>query len=187
MASAVSRRAPTDRSAPAPVLGYPPFRVAPQIDAVLDRKLADGSLELRKARLGAAQAEPASISIDLRDVRRNATTRETFDTIVVATGPAHRDILRLQPYLRELADSGFVALDALGLGLHTSHNGRAIGISGRPEPTLFIAGPLARGTFGELIGLPQVSNYALFIAEEALAELSKGHVQLKAGLSMAGG
>ncbi len=163
------------------------FRVAPQIDAVLDRKLADGSLELRKARLGAAQAEPASISIDLRDVRRNATTRETFDTIVVATGPAHRDILGLQPYLRELADSGFVALDALGLGLHTSHNGRAIGISGRPEPTLFIAGPLARGTFGELIGLPQVSNYALFIAEEALAELSKGHVQLKAGLSMAGG
>ena len=31
-----------------------------------------------------------TFAIDLRDVRRNATTRETFDTIVVATGPAHR-------------------------------------------------------------------------------------------------
>ena len=163
------------------------FRIAPQIDAVLERRLADGSLELRKARLGAAEADAAGISIELRDVRRNATTRETFDTIVVATGPAHGDILRLQPYLRELAEGGYVALDALGLGLHTSRNGRAIGVSGRPEPTLFIAGPLARGTFGELMGLPQVSNYALFIAEEARAELSKGHVQLKAGLSMVGG
>ena len=153
----------------------------------MERRLADGSLELRKARLGAAQANAGDISIDLRDVRHNATTRETFDTIVVATGPAHRDILRRQPYLRELADSGFVALDALGLGLHTSRNGRAIGVSGRPEPTLFIAGPLARGTFGELMGLPQVSNYALFIADEARAELSKGDVQLKAGLSMVGG
>ena len=94
---------------------------------------------------------------------------------------------RRQPYLRELADSGFVALDTLGLGLSTSGNGRAIGVSGRPESTLFIAGPLARGTFGELMGLPQVSNYALFVADEARAELSKAHVQLNARLSMAGG
>ena len=66
------------------------FRIAPQIDAVLERRLADGSLELRKARLGRAQAEADDISIDLRDVRRNATTRERFDTIVVATGPRPR-------------------------------------------------------------------------------------------------
>jgi uncharacterized NAD(P)/FAD-binding protein YdhS len=160
------------------------FRIAPQIDAVLGRKLADGSLELRKARLGAAKADAAGVSIELRDVRRNATTRERFDTIVVATGPAHRDILRLQPYLRELADDGYVASDAMGLGLHTSRNGRAIGVSRRPEPTLFIAGPLARGTFGELMGLPQVSNYALFIAEEARAELSEALVQSNATSSV---
>jgi uncharacterized NAD(P)/FAD-binding protein YdhS len=117
-------------------------------------------------------------------VRRNATTRETFDAIVVATGPAHSDILRLQPYLRGLVDDGFVALDALGLGLHTSRKGRAIGVSGRSEPTLFIAGPLARGTFGELMGLPEVSNYALFIAEEARAELSEAFVQSNAASSV---
>jgi uncharacterized NAD(P)/FAD-binding protein YdhS len=162
------------------------FRIAPQIDAVLERKLANGSLEVRKARLGTAQADVAGISIDLRDVKRNATTRETFDRIVVATGPAHCDILRLQPYLSELADAGYVALDAMGLGLHTSCKGRAIGVSGRPEPTLFIAGPLARGTFGELMGLPQISNYALFIAEEARAELSEGLVQSNAAASVAG-
>jgi hypothetical protein len=36
------------------------------------------------------------------------------------------------------------------------------------------------------MGLPQVSNYALFIAEEARAELS-GLQELEAGLSMANG
>jgi uncharacterized NAD(P)/FAD-binding protein YdhS len=153
------------------------FRIAPQIDAVLERKLADGSLGLRKARLGAAEAQTAGIAIDLRDVRRKATTRETFDRIIVATGPAHGDILRLQPYLSELADAGYVVPDAMGPGLTTSRNGRAIGASGGLEPTLFVAGPLARGTFGELMGLPQVSNYALFIAEEVGAELSDSLVE----------
>ena len=151
-------------------------------------RLADGSLELRKARLGAAQADAGGISIDLRDVRRNATTRETFDTIVVATGPAHRDILRRPALPARACRQRLSSRSTLwASACSTSRNGRAIGVSGRPEPTLFIAGPLARGTFGELMGLPQVSNYALFIAEEARAELSKGLVQLKARLSMVGG
>jgi uncharacterized NAD(P)/FAD-binding protein YdhS len=148
------------------------FRSAPQIDAVLDRKLADGSLVLRRARLGSAQTTAEGFSIELRDTRRNTTTHERFDTIVLATGPAHREILRQQTYLGRLADKGHVALDCAGLGLKVSRKGRAIGVSGRAEPTLLVAGPLARGTFGELMGLPQVSDYALFIADEALAELS---------------
>jgi uncharacterized NAD(P)/FAD-binding protein YdhS len=41
-----------------------------------------------------------------------------------------------------------VALDAIGLGLRTSPNGRAIGVAGDVEATLFVAGPLARGEFG---------------------------------------
>ena len=86
--------------------------------------------------------------------------------MLVATGPAHGDVLEAQSYLKALAQKGFVALDATGLGLMTSRTGRAIGASGQAEPTLFVAGPLARGTFGELMGLPQVSFYAEFIAEK---------------------
>jgi hypothetical protein len=37
------------------------------------------------------------------------------------------------------------------------------------------------------MGLPQVSNYALFIAEEARGELSEGLVENNAASSMAGG
>ena len=83
-----------------------------------------------------------------------------------STGPAHDDILRMQAYLQGLAAQGLVALDDTNLGLKTSRDGRALGATGVSEPTLFVAGPLARGTFGELMGLPAVSIYARFIADE---------------------
>lgn len=150
------------------------FRVAPQIDAVLDRKLANGSLELLKARLGSVRSAAHGLEVELRDARRKTARNGQFDKVIIATGPAHGDILRAQPYLEGLARQGAVALDSTGLGLRTSWEGRAIGSTGLSEGTLFIAGPLARGTFGELMGLPQVSNYACFIANQVLAALSEG-------------
>ena len=148
------------------------FRAAPQIEAVLERRLANGSLELLRARFGRADRVEGGFAVELLDRRRGAAITRRFERVIIATGPAHGDILRAQPYLRELAEAGLVALDQTGLGLRTSRQGRAIGSTGEPEPTLFVAGPLARGTFGELMGLPQVSNYARFIADELLAELS---------------
>ncbi|RBP18143.1 putative NAD(P)/FAD-binding protein YdhS [Roseiarcus fermentans] len=148
------------------------FRAAPQIDTTLARKLEDRSLELRRARLGTAAAGPEGLTVELFDSRRGSATCETFDAIIVATGPSHREILQAQPYLRALAEQGHVALDEIGLGLEVSRKGRAVGASGRAEPTLLVAGPLARGTFGELMGLPEVSDYARFIAEQAFEELS---------------
>jgi uncharacterized NAD(P)/FAD-binding protein YdhS len=141
------------------------FRAAPQIDAILDRRLAEGSLEIRKARLGTVEPRASGFVVELKDIRTRTTKPEAFDRIVLATGPAHGDIFRTQGFLRELSDLGLIALDASGLGLKTSLDGRAVGSSGLASPSLFVAGPLARGTFGELMGLPQVSRYAQFVAE----------------------
>jgi uncharacterized NAD(P)/FAD-binding protein YdhS len=148
------------------------FRAAPQIEAVLERKLADGSLELLRARFGRADRIGRGLAVELLDRRRGVATLRRFERVIIATGPAHGDILRAQPYLRQLEGAGLVALDATGLGLRTSRQGRAIGLTGQPEATRFVAGPLARGTFGELMGLPQVATYARFIADELLRELS---------------
>jgi uncharacterized NAD(P)/FAD-binding protein YdhS len=112
------------------------------------------------------------ILVELREARRGVAAPHAFERVIVATGPSHGAIFAAQPALAELAALGMVGLDPTGLGLSTSAEGRAIGASGVAEPSLFVAGPLARGTFGELMGLPQVSRYAQFIADrvgEALA------------------
>ncbi len=100
-----------------------------------------------------------------------------FDRIVVATGPAHSDISSAQPYLARLEADGLVALDRLGLGLAVDLRGRAVGQLGQTIETLLVGGPLARGTYGELMGLPEVSRYAVEIAGEVAALLSdRSHI-----------
>ena len=143
------------------------FRLAPQLDALLAARLADGSLTLRKARLRTVAREGSALAVELLDA-----APETFDRIILSTGPAHDAILGSQPFLSELAAAGALAPDPAGLGLATTMRGRAIGTDGEPDPTLFVAGPLARGAFGELMGLPQVSLYARFIAAEIATALS---------------
>ena len=95
--------------------------------------------------------------------------------------------MRTQAFLSELGHAGWIALDASGLGLKTSLNGRAIGAAGVAEPSLFIAGPLARGTFGELMGMPQVAEYARFIAEQLLGAVDDERRALPLALSAASG
>jgi uncharacterized NAD(P)/FAD-binding protein YdhS len=63
-----------------------------------------------------------------------------------------------------LAGSGYLELDPTGLGLACTRNSEAIGPAVGVTPSLLIAGPLARGTFGELMGLPQVTEHAAFVA-----------------------
>jgi uncharacterized NAD(P)/FAD-binding protein YdhS len=100
--------------------------------------------------------------------------RKTYDAVVVTTGPGHGGILASQPFLAELSQNGYLELDPTGLGLSCTRNSEAIGPVAGVTPSLLIAGPLARGTFGELMGLPQVTDHAVFIAAR-IAEYLQAH------------
>ncbi len=133
------------------------FQSAPQIDAALGAAMASGLLTIRAARLTGARRGASATVVTLRP--RGASVEEELacDAVINCTGPGHRSVTASHPVLRSLADAGELAPDPAGLGIWVDAQSRVLRADGTAWPNLFVAGPLARGTFGELMGLPQVN------------------------------
>lgn len=148
------------------------FRVAPQVEHVINRRRAAGTFTLHAASISGAEPREDHILLHLYPRGSMRPLRHETDYVVITTGPAHNRVVEGEPHLASLAASGWIRGDSLALGILCNRQGRAIAQNGQAIATLLIAGPLARGTFGELMGLPQVTNYAKFIADEVQHELA---------------
>jgi uncharacterized NAD(P)/FAD-binding protein YdhS len=149
------------------------FRIAPQVEAIFDRKLSDGSLHVRQASLVSIGANAQRLLVTMRNRRVRKTEAVPFDAVVLATGPAHGRVFDDDPLLASLHRAGLARPDPLHLGIDVDGNGRAIRTNGDANADIFVAGPLARGTFGELMGLPDVAVYAARIAGEVAGRLTQ--------------
>jgi uncharacterized NAD(P)/FAD-binding protein YdhS len=142
------------------------FRIAPQLEAIIDRRLADRTLSFEAAAIADVTCpEEGGIAVRLRPRHRRKPFQEQYDSLIVTTGPGHASVLSSQPFLVGLAVWGKLQPDDVGLGIAVDAQSRAINAVGHAEDTLYVAGPLARGTFGELMGLPQVTDHAAYVAE----------------------
>lgn len=148
------------------------FRIAPQVEAVIERRLSADTLVFHAAAIAGVTASAADgIVVLLRPRRQRETFQEHVDRVVVTTGPGHASVLSSQPFLAGLAALGALQVDGVGLGLAVDEQSRAIDAAGRVTNGLYVAGPLARGTFGELMGLPQVTDHAVFVAESVTTQI----------------
>jgi uncharacterized NAD(P)/FAD-binding protein YdhS len=153
------------------------FRIAPQVEEVLDRRSAAGTLRILPASLRAVTREADAIHVELRQRRRGATARESVDAVIIATGPAHGSVFASNPALSSLEAHGLARPDPLRLGIDVTPEGRAIAADGTAQPTLLVAGPLARGTIGELMGLPDVTYHAIRIVDAIEQALKAGDAE----------
>ncbi|MFT3691362.1 FAD/NAD(P)-binding protein [Paenirhodobacter sp.] len=134
------------------------FRIAPQTEAVLDRQIAAKRVTPLRGRITGARRGPDGIVVEI------GAHHLTVDRIVLATGPAHDRALVENPLLAALAAGGAVTADPHGLGIRTTAECRAIAADGRAQDDLLVAGPLARGAVGELMGVPEITAWAERIA-----------------------
>lgn len=141
------------------------FRIAPQVEDVLDAALASGRLKILAASVQTVETAGETITLTAKPRHGGARMHLEADAVVVTTGPAHGRILQSQAWLATLHARGFLDADPTGLGLACNGRSQALRTDHTPAPALYIAGPLARGYFGELMGLPQVTDHALFVAE----------------------
>lgn len=148
------------------------FRIAPQIENILARRKSEGIFAVHAGTVIGAEAHDDHIVLSILERRARSPSQHETDYVVITTGPAHGRIIETEPHLSTLAQAGWIQPDRLRLGIWCNTHGRAISRSGGVVQNLLISGPLARGTFGELMGLPQVTDYAHAIAGEALNELA---------------
>ncbi len=147
------------------------FRVAPQVEAAIARLRDTGQLTVLTGEPVAASRGAGSLSVDLR-LKGGGRYYGDYDVVLLATGPAHRKLCESSPIVGSLADQGLVRLDPIGLGLEVDERSAAVGADGRTSPSLWVVGPLARATFGELMGLPEVARHAEFVASSILRSTS---------------
>ncbi|MFD1333072.1 hypothetical protein ACFQ4O_13790, partial [Methylopila musalis] len=143
------------------------FRVAPQVEAAITRGAVSGKVRIFKAEPVKVEAGETGVAVTLR-LGPDRFEVVTVDAVVLATGPAHRSLLEADAFARGLAELGLITLDEVGLGLAADPRSRAIGADGASDRPLWIAGPLARAAFGELMGLPEVSRHGEFVAREVI-------------------
>lgn len=146
------------------------YRIAPQVHAVIAAAQQSGQLRVVSARLAALDSTPHTVTLSLKH-RRGMLEQVTVDRLMVTTGPAHSALIQSQPLLRALAAQGRIVADPLGLGILVNAHSEALDQQGQPDPRLLVAGPAARGRFGELMGLPQVAEHAEAVAQRILETL----------------
>jgi uncharacterized NAD(P)/FAD-binding protein YdhS len=150
------------------------YRVAPQVERAVAGKRADGSLVVLAASLVKAVRRDGRFGVTLHRRRPGPAgpVDLAVDTIIVTTGPAHGGLVASHPVLASLAAAGALRADALGLGVEVDARSRAMRADGGSDPRLYVAGPLARARFGELMGLPQVAAQPSAVAAHIAAGLS---------------
>lgn len=144
------------------------YPCAPMTDDLLREGLGHHWLRVVAGSLMSVERMPAGLALT---VRRHGGGIERIEAALVVncTGPAHASVVAGTRVLAALAAAGALAEDPTNLGILTDGRGRVLNAEGSVTPGLFVAGPLARGAYGELIGLPQVSDQPRAVAAEIAA------------------
>ncbi|WP_170293971.1 FAD/NAD(P)-binding protein [Paracoccus limosus] len=142
------------------------YRLPPQTETVIAGLIAQGRLQFLAGHLLRAEAGDAGILVNWRPRGRTDARQAVFDRVVVTTGPAQDRCIAASPALGALARLGLIAPCPLGLGLATTASCKALDAEGRASDRILIAGPLARGHLGELVGAPECAAQAKDIARE---------------------
>ena len=144
------------------------YRIAPQVSEVLSLLQQNGRLKVLAASLKQVEVDKETLILTVKARGKAATETLRVDKLIVTTGPAHGALLNSDALLKQLAAEGAIQPDPLALGIWVDDHSRAIDRQGKSNDRLYVAGPAARGRFGELMGLPQVAQHAESLAQQLL-------------------
>jgi uncharacterized NAD(P)/FAD-binding protein YdhS len=139
-------------------------RIAPPVAARIESLVASERLEVVPGRIRTVDGGTVTI-----DRRGGGVAHRQIAGVVNCTGPEGRIERVDDPLIRQLLESGRARPDALRIGLDADDGSRVIGAGGAPDAHLYALGPLTRGTFWEIVAVPDIRGQARRVAEAIAA------------------
>jgi uncharacterized NAD(P)/FAD-binding protein YdhS len=84
--------------------------------------------------------------------------------IINCTGPAGDPTSVDSPLIRGLVERGEARIDPMLIGLDVDAHSRAIQGDGAPNPELFAVGPITKGSFWEIVAVPDIRSQVADLA-----------------------
>lgn len=132
------------------------FRFPPPTERVIGSALQSGALVTEAARVVHSSRNGAGLEVERRRRTCGESLTERFDAVVNCTGPERSPRRAGDPFLTSLAEAGTIVPHPLGMGIVVDEHSQAIACDERADPQLRVVGPLARGRFGECMGVPHI-------------------------------
>lgn len=139
-------------------------RIAPEIHARLQAMVAKGQLHVAAGKLASAENRADGVEVAWRPRGASATERLAVARIINCTGPEADLRGSADPLLRTLLERGAIRPDPLGIGVDVDGESRVIAADGRPRDNLFAVGPITRGSFWEIVAVPDIRSQVAEVA-----------------------
>ncbi len=148
------------------------YRIAPQVHHRLSQGRLTGQLDVCSGRIKGLAKEGEHLKVTLQ-AGGDADRSVSGDVVINCMGPSPDITRSANPILRDLLDRGIARPDPHRLGFDVDDSFRLRDAHGKTAPELRAVGPLTRGVFWEVIGVPELSNHCRRLSEQLANELAK--------------
>jgi uncharacterized NAD(P)/FAD-binding protein YdhS len=130
-------------------------RAAPRIHTRLQDAIDRGQLMITAARLGKVALCIGAVEVEI-NARGGTSSTLTVERVIDCSG-LQGDFTKLDRALvKQLLADGLIRADELRLGIEIAPNGAVIDAEGKKTPDFFAVGPITKGTFWEIVAVPDI-------------------------------
>ena len=138
-------------------------RMAPVVAAQLHAAMARGQLSVSAGRIAEITPGNSQVRVTFQPRHGEVQTAD-FARVINCSGPETDYRACNDPLVHDLMRRGFARPDPLGLGLEVSEQGALLSADGQPSSRLFALGPVTRGSFWEIVAVPDIRMHCARLA-----------------------
>lgn len=146
------------------------FRVAPQINEIIQRRFSNGQLKSEAAKVVGGGGVGDRLRMKLRTRHATESYDEDFDFVVVCTGPSPDPGSSGIALLSNAVSQGLLAPDPTGVGLAVNARGETLDADGEANTGILCIGPQTKGEFAEVVAVAQITMQMAGLTQRLISE-----------------